>query len=185
LALGSFVVLLGGSWFLLGASEVEAGMAVVDEETLTQAQAFAGEYVFAGGQKERDGVDAAVEASVAALNPMVRNMGRTRLRDANPVPQRLTIDVDGDRVKILFDGQGHDVALDGVPIKTESPEGDKVKVSHRLRGAQLAELIDGVGGDRTNDFKLNADGTRLTVSVKISSGQLPVPVEYRLTFKRK
>jgi hypothetical protein len=179
LALGSFFLLIGAP------NEGMTAVETVDEETLTRAQAFDGEYVFAGGQKERDGVDAAIEASVAPLNQMIRNMGRTRLKEANPVPQRLTIEVDGDSVEILMDGVGHEASLDGSPIKSESPQGDKVKVSHRIRSSQLTELIDGSGGDRTNDFKLSADGTRLTMSVKITSGQLPVPVEYRLTFKRK
>jgi hypothetical protein len=189
LCIASLPVLLavGSAFALLGSSNVEAETTVaeVDEETLARAQAFDGEYVFAGGQKERDGVDAAVEASVAGLNPMVRNMGRTRLQEANGVPQRVVIDVNGDRVDVSFDGASHETSLDGVAIKTESREGEKVKVSHRMRGAQLFELIDGVGGDRSNEFKLSSDGTRLTMAVEISSSQLPVPVVYKLTYKRK
>jgi hypothetical protein len=189
LCIASLPVLLavGSAFALLGSSNVEAETTVaeVDEETLARAQAFDGEYVFAGGQKERDGVDAAVEASVAGLNPMVRNMGRTRLQEANGVPQRVVIDVNGERVDVSFDGASHETSLDGVAIKTESREGEKVKVSHRMRGAQLFELIDGVGGDRSNEFKLSSDGTRLTMSVEISSSQLPVPVVYKLTYKRK
>jgi hypothetical protein len=186
LALGSSLVILlvGG----VVASEVRAGMEVVedvDQDTLDRAQTFEGEYVFVGGQKERDGIDAAIELAVEAVSPVVRNLGRTRLREANVVPQKVTIAVDGDRVQILFDGSGHEASLDGTAIKTQSPQGDKVKVSHKIRGSQLIEVIDGVGGDRNNAFKLNADGTRLTMDVKITSGQLPVPVEYRLTFKRK
>jgi hypothetical protein len=157
----------------------------VDQDTLARAQSFDGEYVFAGGQKERDGVGAAIETSVEALSPMLRNLGRERLQESNTIPQRLTIDVDGAGVQVLFDGKGYQAGLDGTPIKTESPEGDKVKVSHRMRGASLAQLIDGVGGDRSNDYKLSADGTRLTMTVAITSSQLPVPVEYRLTYKRK
>lgn len=184
LALGSFLALLAGGVFT---SEVRAGMAVevVDEDTLARAQTFEGEYVFVGGQKERDGVDAAIETTVAAVGAMVRNLGRTRLREANVVPQRVTIAVDGDNVQILFDGSGHEASLDGAPVKSVGSDGEKVKVSHRMRGASILELIDGVGGDRSNAFKLNADGTRLTMDVEITSGQLPVPVSYRLTFKRK
>jgi hypothetical protein len=170
------------------ASDVRAGETaaeVVDEDTLARAQSFSGEYVFTGGQKERDALDAAIEASVAAVSPMVRNLGRKRLQESNPIPQRVAITVNGDRVQILLDGVGHDIGLDGTPIKTESAQGDKIKVSHRIRGTQLVELIDGVGGDRSNEFKLNADATRLTLAVEITSGQLPVPVAYKLTFKRK
>jgi hypothetical protein len=157
----------------------------VDEETLAKAQSFAGEYVFVGGQKERDALAAAIETSVAAVSPLVRNLGRTRLQETNPVPQKVSIAVDGDDVQILLDGDGHEANLGGAAIKTESAQGDKIKVSHRMRSGQLVQLIDGVGGDRSNAFKRSSDGTRLTMSVEITSGQLPVPVEYKLTYKRK
>jgi hypothetical protein len=193
------LLLLGALTLIAGlvASEVWAGgflhfggddlpiAGMVDEDTLARAQTFDGEYVFAGGQKERDGLDAAIETAVEALNPMVRNLGRERLKESNPIPQQLAIDVDGDRVQVLFDGKGYLASHDGAQIKTESPQGDKVKVSHRMRGASLAEFIDGIGGKRNNNFKLNDDGSRLTMKVEITSSQLPVPVEYRLTYKRK
>lgn len=183
LALGSVVGL-----FAFVVSEVGAqtnAIEDVDADTLAQAQSFSGEYVFVGGQKERDALAAAIETTVAAVSPMVRNLGRKRLQETNTIPQKVEISLDGDAVQILLDGDGHEATLGGAAIKAESPQGDKVKVTHRMRSGQLVELIDGVGGDRSNTFKLNADGTRLTMSVVISSSQLPVPVEYKLTFKRK
>ncbi|KIG16312.1 hypothetical protein DB30_04772 [Enhygromyxa salina] len=159
--------------------------AVVNQDTLEHARAFDGDFVFDGGQKQRDGVTAAIETSVAALNPMVRKLGRQRLQQSNPILKNLSIRVDDESVAILFDGDGHRAKLDGTPHKTESAHGDKVKVSHRMRGTKLVELLDGVGGDRHNEFKLSADGSRLTIKVKIISSQLPVPVEYDLTYKRK
>ncbi len=177
----------------MAASEVHASglpdidlpvAAMVDQDTLDQANTFEGEYVFAGGQKQRDGIDAAIETSMAAVSPLVRNFGRKRLKETNPVPNKLSIKVNGDQVKISFDGDGHAAKLDGAPVKSKSRRGDNIKVSYRMRGARLSHLIDGVGGDRLNKFKLSDDGKRVTVKVQISSSQLPVPVEYRLTFKR-
>jgi hypothetical protein len=190
-SLGSFLVL--GAGLIIGA-EVRAGglddvdlpvQAVVDQTTLDDAQAFDGAYVFDGGQKQQEGVLQAIETAVAALNPLVRNLGRTRLQESNTIPKHLAIETDGEAVSILFDGNGHSAKLDGTPRKAESSHGDKIKVSHRMRGPKLTEFIDGVGGDRHNEFKLSADGSRLTVKVKISSSQLPVPVEYDLSYKRK
>ena len=186
-SLASGLALLG--IFLLG-SEVRAGSpdespCSVDQATLAQVQSFDGEYVFVGGQKERDGLAAAIETSMEAVSPMVRGIGRKRLTETNPIPKRVTIEVEGENVNILLDGDGHKAGLGSAPIKTESSQGDKIKVSHRMRGSQLSQLIDGVGGDRRNDFKLNADGSRLTMDVEISSPQLPVSVNYKLTFKRQ
>ncbi|WP_106392294.1 hypothetical protein [Enhygromyxa salina] len=165
--------------------DLPVGTVVVDQDTLDQAGAFDGEFVFAGGQKERDGVDAAIETSVAALSPMLRKLGRKRLQESNPVFASLSISVDGDSAEIAFDNDSHEAKLDGTPIKAKSKDGEKVKVSHRMRGTKLTQLLDGVGGDRLNEFRLSDDGKRVTVKVKIISGHLPVPVEYRLTYKRK
>ncbi|HVI02690.1 MAG TPA: hypothetical protein VM869_28520 [Enhygromyxa sp.] len=187
-SLGSFLAIAAG--FVI-ASEVRAGDVdevpdgdAVDSDTLARASAFAGEYTFVGGQKERDGLDAAIEASVNAVSPVVRGIGRKRLQESNPIPKQLTITVNGDAVDIRFDGEGHSAGLDGKPVKGVSPQGDKVKVSHRMKGTKLTERIDGDQGDRHNTFKLGSDG-KLTVDVEITSGHLPVPVEYRLTFKKR
>lgn len=187
MALGAVLVVFSG---LALTAEVRAGDEIpapvqVDRDTIAQASAFAGEYTFVGGQKQKDGIDAAIETSVAALAPMLQKIGRKRLQESNPVPKRLRIEVKGDEVQIAFDNDGHSAALDGRPVKDTSVHGDKVKVSHRMRGSKLTEQIQGDKGGRHNTFKLSEDGQRLTVDVEISSSHLPVPVTYPLTFKRK
>jgi len=191
-SLGSLAALVIG--FMI-ASEVRAGSpheiedvpisGMVDQDTIEQASAFAGDYTFVGGQKERDKLNAAIETSLDALSPIVRGLGRTRLQESNQIPKRSSNQVEGEKVESLFDGKSHGAPLEGTPIRTKSPDGEKVKISHRMRGNKLNEFIDGGKGARTNNFKLNGDGSRLTVDVTISSGHLPVPVDYRLTFKRK
>lgn len=196
LSLGSALVLIVGCLGFMLTSEVRAGgtqagfddlplAGTIDQDTLAQASAFDGDYVFIGGQKEREGLDAAIELAMDAVAPIVRGIGRKRLHETNPIPKRLSIKVKGDDVVILFDGQGHGASLDGKPVRAESAEGEKIKISHRMRGNQLHERCDGAKGARTNDFKLSSDGKRLTVTVSITSGHLPVPVDYRLSFKRQ
>lgn len=190
-SLGSLVALVIG--ITIG-SEVRAGdrhevkdlpiAGTVDQGTIDQASAFVGDYSFIGGQKERDKLNAAIETSMDALSPFVRGIGRRRLQESNKIPKRISIQIKGDNVEILFDGRGHGTPLDGTPVRSESARGDKIKISHRMRGNRLNEFIDGGKGARTNNFKLNRDRSRLTVDVTISSGHLPVPVDYRLTFKR-
>ena len=189
-SLASFAALAAG--FIL-ASDVRAGelheadlptegMADADRD---RAAAFAGEYTYVGGQKERDGITAAIETTVASLNPMVRSMGRKRLEESNPVPKHMSIELDGDDVTLSIDGDGHRATLGGPAVKATSKFGDKIKVSYRMRGDRLTNLIDGVGGDRLNTLRLSEDGKRVTLDVEITSGHFDVPVEYRLTFKRK
>ena len=192
-SLCSFVALVSG---LMVVSEVRAGSLVdhaddlpvaasVDPSTLEQASAFAGNYQFVGGQKERDAVDAAIETSVDALSPLLRNIGRSRLVESNVVPKNLSIRVEGNTIEALFDGEGFAAGLDGTPVRATNKDGEKVKVSYKLRGGKLSELIDNDKGDRQNTFKLSDDGKTLTVKVTVSSSHLPVPVDYKLTFKKK
>ena len=198
ISLASSIALVAG---LFMASEVRAGAleggtqlpievedlveGALDPSVLDQAQAFDGEWVFVGGQREREGIDTAIAATLDALNPMIRGIAAKRLKESNPVPRRVTISVVGENATISFDGDGHEAKLDGTPIKAVSTKGDKIKVSHKLKGSKLIQFIDGDGGDRHNHFRLNADGTRLSAKVMITSDRLPVPVEYRLSFKRK
>lgn len=156
-----------------------------DAETLERASDFAGEYRFVGGQKEAEGIQAAIDESVDALNPMLRKIGRKRLVESNPVPKSARIELDGGDIVLSIDGEGYEARLDGSPRKMTSKYGDKIKVSYKLSGDRLVEHIDSPKGDRFNYATLSADGNKLTVRVKVSSSHLPVPCEYRLTFRRK
>lgn len=163
---------------------VEATKAV-DASVLEQARAFEGQWTFVGGQKQRDGVEDAIQASADALGRLIRGIGAKRLRESNPIPNRITIKLQGESIEIAYDGNSNKAKLDGTTIKSVSPQGDKSKISHTIRGAKLVQFIDGEGGDKTNKFKLSEDGSKLYLDVKITSSRLPVPCAYRLTFKRK
>jgi hypothetical protein len=128
-SLGSVLAVVAG--FVI-ASDVRAGedeageVGSVDADTLAAASAFAGEYTFVGGQKQRDELDAAIETAMNAVSPLVRGMGTKRLQETNPIPKQLTIAIDGDVADIRFDGDGHSASLDGTPIRAVSPYGDKI-----------------------------------------------------------
>lgn len=189
-SLGSLLVLLTGFFVV---TEVRAGgigdglplPVAVDQDMVAQATVFEGDYVFVGGQKQRDGLDAAIETTLDAVSPLVRGIGRKRLHETNPIPKQVQVAVNGEDVEITYDGFGHAAGLDGKPIKAHAPTGEDIKVSHRVASGKLTQWLDGAKGDRKNTLKLSSDGQRLTVDVEITSGHLPVPLEYRLTYKRK
>lgn len=190
-SLGTLMV-LGAAFFVMtdvsasGLHDVDLPLeSSVPSDTLTQAERFAGEYRFVGGQREADGIDAAIEASADALSPMLRGLGRKKLKATNPVPKGMRIAVKGDVLELTIDGKGFKAGLDGKPDSQKSSEGDAVKVSFKFRDGKLVQFIDGAKGDRHNYIRLSEDGNRLTMKVKVSSSHLPVPVEYKLTFKRK
>lgn len=185
-SLTSFVGLAAA---LIVASDVRAGdedtTVSVDSATREKVSGFVGEYRFVGGQKERDGVNAAIERSLVALNGVMANLGRPRLQESNEVPDAIEIVLEGDTLTIHQAGEAHAATIDGTKTKTKSKKGDKVKVSHKLSGSKLVQRIEGDGGERTNRYSLSSDGKRLTLHVEISSGHLPVPVEYSLTYERR
>jgi hypothetical protein len=184
-SLTSFVALGVG---LIACQEVQADDApagALDAETLEQAGAFVGEFRFVGGQKERDGIDAAIELSLDSVNPVVRGLGRSRLQESNEVPDAIEIELDGEVLTIHQAGEAHAVRVDGSKAKTKSKHGDKIHVSHSISGGKLTQRIVGDGGERSNRYKLSGDGKRLTLSVEITSGHLPVPVSYSLSYERK
>jgi hypothetical protein len=168
------------------AGEEEQGPAgAVDADTLSQAAAFAGEYRFVGGQKERDGVNAAIEVSLAEVNAVVRKLGRSRLQEANEIPTGIEITVEGEVLTIHQAGEAHGARVDGTKVKTKNKDGDKISVSHVLGSNKLTQRIVGDGGERSNRYKLSSDGKRLSMNVEISSEQLPVPVTYTLSYERR
>jgi len=167
------------------AQALAQGISAVDAAALDQARAFEGQWSYIGGQKQRDGIEDAIAASMDAVSPLLRKIGTKRLRESNPVPEKISFALDGETMTITLAGDSHKAKLDGTPVKTVSSKGDKTKISHKVRGSKLIQFIDGKGGDRSNTFRLNDDGTRLYLDAKITSSHLPVPCAYRLTFKRK
>ena len=190
LCVASLTAFLGLAIALVVTSEVRAGdeqdeTVSVDASLLSEAGAFVGEYRFVGGQKERDGIDAAIELSLDAVNPVVRKLGRERLRESNEVPASIELVLSGDVLTIHQAGEAHAASIDGTKVKTKSKHGDKIQVSHKFSGKKLVQRIIGDGGDRTNRYKLSSDGKRLILSVEITSSHLPVPVEYSLSYERR
>ncbi|MFV8755424.1 hypothetical protein ACNOYE_33145 [Nannocystaceae bacterium ST9] len=184
----SLTSFIGIAVALLACSDVHAdgeAASVIDEATRETAASFVGEYRFVGGQKERDGIDAAIETSLDAVNPVVRAMGRSRLQESNEVPATIEITLQDDTLAIHQAGEAHAARIDGSKLKTKSKQGDKINVSHRISSGKLTQKIVGDGGDRTNRYKLSNEGKRLTLSVEITSGHLPVPVSYSLTYERR
>lgn len=188
-SLATFLAVMTG---LMVGSEVradESGEQVgsADADSLERAQAFVGEYKFVGGDEEREGVRRGIETAVDALNPVIRKIARKRLTDTNPVPKRARVTMNGDEIELRFDRDGYRARLGASPRKTTSNYGSEtMKISYEVDGkGRLVELIDGRNGDRHNRVTLSADGNKMTVEVKVTSAQLPVPVEYRLTFRRE
>jgi hypothetical protein len=158
---------------------------VVSADQPVGADQFQGSYKFAGGAKEKAKIEAALEKATEDMFPGIRGIARNRLAESNFAIAKIEIQSQGSFVKINQVGfRSVTAPSNGVAIPYRSKQGDKTKVSHKMVGGKLVQrLVTGEGG-RENSYSLSADGSTMTLSVRIWSKRLTRDVKYKLTYKR-
>lgn len=140
----------------------------------------------AGNYRYRSGggaVGPAIESVVAEMNGLVRGVARKRLAAANEVPSTLAIAHDGDVARVTLDGRTYEAKLGGAAKSVTDPNGEASKMRLRMVGKSLYQTFDAGQGVRTNIYTPGKSG-RVTMSVRITSKQLPKDVRYSLVFAR-
>lgn len=146
---------------------------------------FAGTFRYAGGEAQRQGLASAVEAAAQQLNALIRPIGRKRLSEANPIRERITFAVDGDRVTATF-AAGRTVTgtLGGPAVAWTSDSGKPVTVAFSLVKGRLVMDFKSDDGSRRSTFTLDESGAKLTMSVTVTSERLTDPLKYALSYRR-
>lgn len=148
------------------------------------ADDWAASYRFVGGQAERDALGASIDSVVSDMNFFVRDIARGRLAKANPIPSRLTIGRSGDVIAIAFDERRYEAPLDGSQTRVEGITGDMLRYHVTVSEDRVQQVFVGEEGGRHNAIRRRGrDG--LTVHVKVTSGRLPKPLQYQLSFRRE
>lgn len=152
----------------------------------TKEERFGATFRYVGGQRERTNLETAIELSVDELVWVIQGIARRRLKETNPIAATTTISFANGKIAVHRPGLKTIAApADGSAVKWTNDFGDKANVRFRWRGEKLVQSIwNGQGGSEVI-YSLNADGTRLRISVRVYSDRLPVPVRYRLTYARK
>jgi hypothetical protein len=151
---------------------------------------FGGAWTLAPEQS--DDVNAAINRSIARMNVVVRQVARPRLRGTNiPYPQ-LIFAID----------QNVSVDMPGYPSVSSPANGDPVlwhrrtgRVCPQMKGScvqvtttweedALVQTFRSEDGQRRNIFSVSPDGTKLTMSVTLTSPRLTTPLLYRLVYVR-
>jgi hypothetical protein len=149
-------------------------------------QRWAGEYLFVGGASERAAVPAAVERSVDGMFFIARGIAYDRLLKNCDVCTRYTLVFSGGNVSIAGPCQVPDVSPDdGREVDHRNKLGETSKLSQRFVGETLVQEFRGDGGTRKVVWTLLPDGDTLRIQFTITSGHLPRPVDYGLTYRRK
>jgi hypothetical protein len=139
-----------------------------------------------------DDIDARINASIARMNVIVRQVARPRLRSTNiPYP------------RLIFSfGENIGVDMPGYP-SVSSPANGQPVFWHRRTGLPCPEMrrsclvvtttwedqalvqtFRSEDGQRQNVFTVSPDGTTLTMVATMTSPSLPAPLVYRLVYTR-
>jgi hypothetical protein len=147
---------------------------------------LAGEYVFVGGSAERASVPAAVERSVDGMFFIARGIAYDRLLKNCEVCARYTIAFSAGNVSVAGPCQVPDVSPeDGREVDHRNKLGETSKLSQRIVGETLVQEFRGDGGTRKVTWTWLPDGDTLRIEFTITSGHLPRPVDYSLTYRRR
>lgn len=145
-----------------------------------------GNFAYAGGDRERTELTAAIERATDGMNFITGPIGRGRLRDRNPVYGSIGLRFSPGFIEVLFDGRSFRSPEGGAAAPGRSLTNDAVQISQRVEAnGHLVQVITSDSGSKRAEFWLNGDGTMLTMSVVVTSGSLPRPLRYNLTFRRR
>lgn len=143
-----------------------------------------GTYAYAGDKaKDSAKISAEIKAATAKMNDFVSKIAHSRLEAGNPIPERLSISVDGNDIQVRMDDHVFLAAKNGKTRKAKNLGGHTVKLSFHVKKARLVQDLVQSGGERINVFRFDDTG-QLVMQVKESSPRLAAPVEYTLVYKR-
>ncbi|NUQ77964.1 MAG: hypothetical protein HUU21_30895 [Polyangiaceae bacterium] len=143
---------------------------------------FLGSFRHAGGDKEREARDKAIDAVVDEMNIFVRGIARDKLKSSNAIPAALKISADASALTIALDNRVYTAPLDGRSVKVTGITGDKLDLRYRVTEGRIEQNFKGDERGRVNTYSI--EGDKVVMQVRIYASQLPKDVKYKLTYKR-
>lgn len=144
-------------------------------------QAFLGSFVHAGGAKEREALDSAIEEVVAGMNILVRPIARDRLKGSNVIAQAGQISCDGKALTVVVDKRSYTAPVDGRSVKVVV-SGDELDLKYRVSDGSIEQTFSAEDSGRVNTLSLH--DRDLVMRVRVYSNQLPKDLKYKLTYRR-
>lgn len=136
-------------------------------------------------RSESDNIDKAIETTIAPMSFLARPIARTKLKRRNVAFPQFTIREGEGGVRVTHQ-QGLDVLYPdvGAAVKTRAPDGTDA-ITRLTVESELLLSYDADAGRREDRYTLSADGSTLTLSVRLTSGNLPKPLVYKLVYRRQ
>lgn len=132
-----------------------------------------------------DNVEQAIEKTIAPMSFVTRPIARTRLRARNVAFPRMTITVNQDGLRVRHE-KGMNVlykAPDAL-LQVVTPDGSDA-ATQVLFDPDPHLRYEAESGKREDRYTLAADGSRLVLTVQVTSPKLPGPLTYKLVYSRQ
>jgi hypothetical protein len=173
---------------LAAAALVPAVPAAADETEAPPAPArnrLEGNYTYAGGDRQRQGRDAAIEKATESMFFVTRGVARGRVKDKTEIWANVSFSFKNGMITTTMSKLPTATSPESgstVPYKMGS---DDLKLSQRLAAdGKLVQSFAGSDATRTNTYVLSPDGKTLNIFITVASAKLPQPVSYVLTYVR-
>lgn len=143
---------------------------------------FAGMYTLLRDQSEDP--KQAIDRATGTMSFFVRPIARRQLRQKTETYHSFSLQRSGEFLNTRLPSEPVlSLPLSGSTVLWKSPDGEMVRV-HLQPGPELVQVFETKQGRREDRFTLSPDHRLLTISVKVTSNQLPKPVEYRMVYRR-
>ncbi len=128
----------------------------------------------------------AIDTVTGRMNFFIRPIARSRLRSANEMHDRLTVTITSSEISTQVDQMAPITSpAGGAEVTWRRENGDQFQLHAVLAGQRLVQTFVGRDGSRReNVFTPGEDGRSLNIAVTVSHARLPMPLRYRLVYRR-
>jgi hypothetical protein len=151
----------------------------------SSASSLAGTWVY--DPRDSDDLEAVINATADKVNFVIRGLATGRMRDTNKPYHRIVITQGrGATTTVETDTRGAVTApAGGEPVKWTRADKQVYDVTMTWRTERrLEESFTNAEGKRVNVYELRPDRQSMDMRVTVTSPRLPVPLVYRLGYRR-
>jgi hypothetical protein len=146
---------------------------------------FEGTFVYVGSsEKGARIIDRAITEVTDDMGFLKKGIANDRLDEALSVVPRIVIEADGDRIVVEFQSATYRSRVGGPWVEAKSPDGENVKVRHRVKKQRLIQEIQTDKGLRRDVF-VPRGKNEIRIDVTVSSPKLPDDIKYDLEYRKK
>ena len=162
------------------------GSAVGSAEPEHPMNAFVGQWVFAGGDAELEGVSAAIDKTIASMSMLMRPIAKKRMHKSIKASERYDFSLDEtDKVLMSWnEDMSQTLFLDGKWQSRTGADKKTTKVKSELVKGELHIAWNRDDANGWSKYRISADGRTLSVTRSINSGYFKVPVQFTTTYRR-